>query len=74
MPEAPSPDAPRDFTAQQKHREIMREIGQRENVYPRLVAQGRLHPDTAARQIAIMRAIAQYYAERHLNLFGEGVL
>lgn len=74
MPEAPSPDAPRDFTAQQKHREIMREIGQRENVYPRLIAAGKLAPSAAERQVAIMQAIARDYQERHATLFGEAVL
>jgi len=60
-----------DFSAQQKYREVMREIGQRENVYPRLVANGKLSQASADRQLAIMHAIAQDYVTRHLTLFGE---
>jgi hypothetical protein len=66
-------DLGRDFSAQQKHRELMREIGQRENVYPRLVASGRVGQAAADRQLAIMRAIARDYANRHQMLFGEAL-
>ena len=34
-----------------------REVAQRKKVYPRLVRDGKLHPEEAARQIALMEAI-----------------
>jgi hypothetical protein len=34
-----------------------REVAQRKKVYPRLVRDGKLNPDEAARQIAMMEAI-----------------
>lgn len=39
--------------------EVEREIGQRERVYPRLVAAGKMTPAAAERQIAVMRAVLQ---------------
>jgi hypothetical protein len=60
-----------EFTAAEKRRECLREIGQRENVYPRLVAAGKLTADRAARQISILRAIAADYETQHQMLFGE---
>lgn len=63
--------SPHDFTAQQKYREIMRELGQRENVYPRLIAGGKLDQASADRRMAILRAIANDYEQRHQTLFGE---
>lgn len=58
------------YTAAEKLRELRREIGQRENVYPRLVAAGKLTQQKADRQMAILRAIAEDYAEA--DLFGGG--
>jgi hypothetical protein len=50
------------FTAEDKHRAIVREIGMRKHVYPDLVAAGRMTQATADRQIAVMQAIAADYA------------
>lgn len=63
----------REYSAQQKHRELMREIGQRENVYPRLVANGKLSQAAADHQLAIIRAIARDYEIQHQMLFGEAL-
>lgn len=43
--------------------ECEREIRQRENVYPRLIAQGRLTKPRAERQIEVMRAIIERLRE-----------
>lgn len=72
MPEPVVP--PREFTAQQKHRAIIRELGQRENLYPRLIASGKLAASAAERQLEVLRAIARDYEERHRMLFGEDPL
>jgi hypothetical protein len=37
-------------------REVQREIGQRERVYPRMIANGQLTRKRADRQIAVMKA------------------
>ena len=49
------------YTAEDKARCAEREIGQRERVYPRLVAQGRLTPERARIEIDLMREIAYEY-------------
>ena len=55
------------FSRLEKLNEALREIRQRQRVYPRLVADGRLSQADADRQIAIMRAIADdYRAEERL--------
>lgn len=52
------------FTPAEKRREIARELGQREAVYPRLIAAGRLTQQRADRQMALLRAVlADYEAE-----------
>jgi disulfide oxidoreductase YuzD len=51
------------FSAEAKREAVLREIKQRERVYPRLVADGKITADFARRQIAIMESIAEDYAE-----------
>lgn len=46
-----------EITAQDKLREVERELGQRRRVYARLVEQKKLKQEVADRQIAIMEAI-----------------
>ena len=45
----------------EKLNEVLREIRQRQRVYPRLIAAGKLSQADADRQIAIMREIADDY-------------
>lgn len=52
------------YSNAEKLREALREIRQRENVYPRLVAAKKLSQAAADRQIAIMQAIADDYREK----------
>ena len=52
-----------EFTLAEKRREIAREVRQREAVYPRLVAGGRLTQQKADRQMAIMRAVLADYED-----------
>lgn len=47
----------------EKLNEVLREIRQRQRVYPRLVAAGKLSQADADRQIAIMREIADDYRD-----------
>ena len=49
------------FTAEQKMRAAVREVHQRERVYPRLVASGSMKQGEADYQIAVMRSIATDY-------------
>ena len=49
------------FTAGEKYTEARREVGYRKRVYARLVAEGKMKAENAARQIAIMEAIMQDY-------------
>jgi len=51
------------FTAQHKLEAVQREITQRERVYPRLVAAGKMSRYFADRQIALMRAIEADYQQ-----------
>jgi len=63
------------FTAREKAEEASREIAQRQGVYPRLVAQRRLTPAKADRQIAIMREIlADYEAQAETEAARERLL
>ena len=55
------------FTAEQKQREIVRELKLRQRVYPRWVADGRLSVNDARRQIEIMTEIAQDYEKLSLQ-------
>lgn len=48
-------------SASEKAKEARREVFQRQRVYPRLIAQGKLTPTAAARQIALMEEIAADY-------------
>ena len=57
------------ITAADKRREAERELAMRRRVYPRMVETGRMKKHEAARQIAVMEAIAEDYQER--NLFGK---
>lgn len=49
------------ITAQEKLREVEREISQRRRVYVRLVVQKKLRQEVADRQLAIMIAIRDDY-------------
>jgi len=42
----------------EKLKEVLREIAYRQYVYPRLIENGKLNRDTAARRIATMQEIA----------------
>ena len=56
-----------EFTAQDKFECVEREIKQRQHVYPRRIADGKMTADFARRQIELMEAIAadyRYQAER----------
>lgn len=53
----------RKWTAQDKFKELLREIKQRQHVYPRLVDAGKLTRDRAAQQIAIIESIAEDYRD-----------
>lgn len=48
-------------TEKMKRACIVREIGQRKRVYPRLISQGQMTPGFAAEQIRIMEAILEDY-------------
>lgn len=50
------------YTAQEKHREIMREMKLRQQLYPRWVETGKLSRKDADHQIDILKAIAADYA------------
>lgn len=52
------------FTIDEKLKELDREIMQRHRVYKRLVAGGKMHRDTASRQIAILNEIANEYRDK----------
>ena len=54
-------DAPIRFTKEQKRREALRETKQREEVYARRVADGKMSQALADMRVAIMRAIADDY-------------
>jgi hypothetical protein len=49
------------YSAQEKHRELLREIEMRKSVYPRRVMSGSMSQRQADRQIAILQEIAEDY-------------
>ena len=51
------------FSATDKRKAVLREIGFREHVYPERIRSGRMSPSEARWQIAIFRAIAEDYAK-----------
>jgi hypothetical protein len=51
------------FTAREKMQEAQREVGQREWVYPKRVAAGKMTQAAANKQIAIMKEIALDYGK-----------
>jgi hypothetical protein len=51
------------FTAEEKHREALRELAMRKRVYPQLIAGGGLTAKEAARRMALMEAIAADYGK-----------
>jgi hypothetical protein len=51
------------FTTADKHREVLRELAMRRRLYPRWIEKGTMTAKDAARQIAIMEAIAADYAD-----------
>jgi hypothetical protein len=52
------------YTTEEKLKELDRELMQRHRVYKRLVANGRMHKDTAMRQIAILTEVAGDYRNK----------
>lgn len=52
------------MTTDAKLKAVRREIAMRERVYPNRVANGRMTQFEADREIAVMRAIEQDYADR----------
>jgi hypothetical protein len=54
----------KQFSAFEKHREAVRELEMRRQVYKRHVDSAKLSRDVAARRIAIMAEIADDYAEQ----------
>lgn len=52
------------FSNEEKLKELDRELMQRHRVYRWMVSKGKLKPETAARQIAIMNAVAEDYREK----------
>ena len=55
----------------EKRRCIEREISQRERVYPRLVAAGKMREATALREIEVMKAVLEDYPEAQPDMFGD---
>jgi hypothetical protein len=51
------------FSAAEKHKALIREIGFRRTVYPRRVQAGKMTQAQADKQLAIFEAIAADYAE-----------
>lgn len=49
------------YTAEEKLNEVLRELRQRSRVYQRAIDRGTMSSQAAARQIAIMEAIAADY-------------
>ena len=54
----------RNFTNDEKLAEVEREIKQRQRVYPRLIAAGKLRQATADKQMEIMCDIARDYRNK----------
>ena len=54
------------YTRAEKRAAAMREVRQRERVYPRLVAAGKMSQAFADEQIGLMQAIAEDYREKGL--------
>lgn len=52
------------FTAEEKYRAAMREVGQRKKVYPNIVVRGNMTQEEARYQIDVMEAIAADYEEQ----------
>lgn len=57
-----------DYTDEEKLQELNRELGWRRKVFPKRVAEGKLTLADAARQIDIMKAIAEDYRPDRLPL------
>jgi hypothetical protein len=74
MSETGSATAPSEFSTTDKLKCLEREIAMRRNVYPRWIASGRFKPVQAAREIAVMEAIAADYrnkAQEHQDWFNQ---
>ena len=54
----------KQFSAFEKHREAVRELEFRRQVYRRMVGNAKLSNDVANRRIALMQEIADDYAEQ----------
>jgi multidrug resistance efflux pump len=52
---------PAQYSALEKHREALREVELRKNVYERLIMKGTMSRSEAERKIAIMQSIADDY-------------
>jgi hypothetical protein len=51
------------FTAEEKHREALRELAMRKRLYPRWVEKGAMAATDAAQKIALMEEIAADYGK-----------
>ncbi len=55
-----------EWTDLDKFKSVEREVAMRKSAYPKWVASGRIKQEVAAREIAIMEAIAADYRKRML--------
>jgi predicted DNA-binding protein (UPF0251 family) len=60
-----------EITVDEKIAEIRHELAYRESVFLRLVDEGRMTKETAARRTAIMKAVLQDYLDQQPNLFNQ---
>lgn len=56
------------YSAEDKLREVERELGYRKRLYPRWVKEGKMKQEQADANIAIMEAIAEDYAREMAQL------
>ena len=61
----------REITLDDKIAEIRAELTYRQSVYERMVNEGKMRPDVAARRTAIMKAILQDYMDQQPTLFNQ---
>jgi len=60
-----------EFTLVEKHRALVRELGYRRRVYPRLVDGGRMTVREMEQQLAIMEAIVEDYRRQLMPRLGD---
>lgn len=56
------------FTREEKRACLVRELRLRKRAYPRWINAGKLRPEDAAREIALMEALIDDYSEEELPL------